>query len=66
MTHCNIHFRVKFFTNFSESVAVLGNVEPLGCWNAAQALHLKTNEALYPFWQTETPIKVPSGKSFEK
>jgi len=61
MTHCNIHFRVKFFTNFSESVVLLGNIEALGAWDAAKAIRLKTTETLYPCWQTEEPIRVASG-----
>jgi len=61
MTHCNIHFRVKYFTEFEETVKVLGNIDALGNWDPSKGLELTTTPHNYPFWMNETPIEVPSG-----
>lgn len=63
MTHCNIHFRVKFFTNYFESVALLGSIDQLGNWSSSKPLYLRTSDSIYPYWETEDPIKVPTGLS---
>lgn len=61
MTYCNIHFRIKFFTNYYETVALLGNINELGNWSSTKPLIMKTSELSYPYWETEDPIKVPTG-----
>jgi Starch binding domain. len=63
MTHCCISFKVKFFTELSESIRVLGNVDQLGNWNPSKAHELITTPETYPDWISPNPIRLPSGIS---
>ena len=58
---CEVYFKIKFFTQLSEHVKVLGSIPQLGCWDLSKALPLKTNPEQYPFWTSETPLQLKKG-----
>lgn len=58
---CEISFKIKFFTQLSEQVRLLGNIPALGSWDPKYAYPLKTSPQDYPFWVSEAPIKVKKG-----
>ena len=64
MTYCHIHIKIKFQTEIAESVRILGNLDQLGAWNSATGLALVTDAKKYPYWETETAIRVPTGIAF--
>ena len=64
MTYCHIHIRIKFDTQIAESVRILGNLDQLGAWSSATGLALVTDAKKYPYWETETAIRAPTGITF--
>ena len=44
-------------------VAVVGSIEELGNWDVQKALHMTTNESLYPQWEGE--IIIQNGQQIE-
>jgi len=65
MSSCHVIFKVKFFTEFSETVKILGNLDALGGWNPNLALELKTTPETYPYWETQNPIRLSTGARME-
>lgn len=61
---CEIHFKIKIFTHLSEQIKILGNIPQLGAWNPNNAFALKTGPDHYPFWVSETPLKLKKGKEY--
>ena len=56
-----VSFRVKFETNYGQSVYIIGNIEELGSWDPSKALLLYTNKEKYPIWKSTTDIVCPVG-----
>lgn len=56
-----VHFKVKFYTQLSEQVKLIGNLPQLGAWDPNRAISLTTNPELYPFWMSTRPILLKKG-----
>jgi hypothetical protein len=39
-----IYFEIKYDTQMGESMAIIGSIDKLGCWDVNRALHLNWNE----------------------
>ena len=57
-----IQFRIKAETQYGENVHVLGD-GALGNWSETESIPLVTSPSSFPFWTTDRPILVPSGKT---
>jgi hypothetical protein len=50
-------------TKPGETVVLLGSVRALRCWNASEAIGLKTSSIDFPWWSTE--LRIPVGDTVE-
>ena len=50
-------------TKPGETVVLLGSVRALRCWNASEAIGLKTSSIDFPWWSTE--LQIPVGDTVE-
>ena len=50
-------------TQPGQTVVLLGSVRALRCWNASEAIGLKTSRQDFPWWSTE--LKLPVGDTIE-
>lgn len=56
-----IRFKIKAFTEFNQSVKLIGSIPELGLWSPLQALPLYTNEKDYPIWSNLHLLRIPCG-----
>jgi lysophospholipase L1-like esterase len=49
-------FQIIAPTQTGESIALVGSTPELGCWDAANCIHLRTSRDRYPVWWTDAPI----------
>ena len=56
-----IRFKIKAFTEFNQSIKLIGSIPELGLWSPLQALPLYTNERDYPNWSNLHLLRIPCG-----
>lgn len=56
-----IGFKIKAFTEFNQSIKLIGSIPELGQWSPTQALSLYTSERDYPIWSNLHLLRIPCG-----
>lgn len=56
-----IRFKIRAYTEFNQSIKLIGSIPELGQWNPSQALSLYTNEKDYPNWYNLHLLRIPCG-----
>ena len=60
-----VSFRVKYETEYGQSVFIVGNIEELGSWDPSKAIPLTTTPENYPIWKSTTDLICPVGMEID-
>ena len=63
--YATLQFRVKYKSRIGQILHICGNVAELGNWNSDNSPKLRTNQSLYPIWESNFNFCLPVGMTIE-
>ena len=65
ISYAILEFKVEYKSKIGQILHICGNVEKLGNWNADNSPRLRTNQSLYPNWESNFNFSLPIGMTIE-
>lgn len=61
MTQCIYRFQIRALTEPGETVALVGSIPEMGCWDLEQRVTLQTQPDCYPLWWVDLDLQGDDG-----
>ena len=65
ISYATLEFKVNYESQMGQTLHICGNIEELGNWNADKSPKLRTNQELYPIWESNFHFSLPVGMAIE-
>ena len=65
ISYATLEFKVNYESQMGQILHICGNIEELGNWNADKSPKLRTNQELYPIWESNFHFSLPVGMTIE-